>query len=62
MRIIQLGDRIKSLKEEMRVFKGSYYSEYACGGKWDIGCQKAYLEMKDKLGDLEAALEPLLLK
>ena len=62
VQIIQLGDAIKVLKENMRLYKLKHTTEYAIGSSWDSGRREGYVQMKSKYQQLNEKSEKLLLE
>lgn len=62
VQIIQLGEAIKELKENMRSYKLQHITEYAHGSCWDEGRREEYMQMKSKYQQLKEKSEKLLLE
>ena len=62
VQIIQLGEAIKELKENMRLYKLQHITEYAIGSSWDSGRKEEYLQMKSQYQQLKEKRAKLLLE
>lgn len=62
VQLIQLGEAIKELKENMRLYKLQHITEYAIGSSWDSGRKEEYLQMKSQYQQLKEKRAKLLLE